>query len=138
MKLLAIMVIALALTLSANQSQAQNDNSVFIRVGEDIQDIVDDNPAGTTYVLESGIHRLQSIDPDDGDTFIGEDGAILSGANILTSFDRRNGYWVADYHTTPGRRVHNHCISTHPLCYYPEDLFIDNFPLHQVRIYYKT
>ena len=133
MKLLAIMVIALALTLSANPSHAQNANSVFIRVGQNIQAIVDDNPAGTTYVLESGIHRLQSINPDNGDTFIGEAGAILSGANLLTSFARQNGYWVADYQTTPGRRAHNHCIDTHPLCYYPEDLFIDNFPLHQVR-----
>lgn len=53
-----------------------------------IQAIIDANPAGTTYVLKAGVHRLQTIEPDQGDKIVGEyidtnNYASLNGSKIL-------------------------------------------------------
>lgn len=56
--------------------------AVFVAAGESIQAAVDAAPAGATFVLGSGIHRRQSIAPKHGQTFIGEDGAILDGEGV--------------------------------------------------------
>lgn len=120
-------------TIETPLPQAQNvENIVRIEVGEDIQAIVDTYPSGTTFLIASGIHRMQTIIPRDGDVFVGEADAVLSGARLLIEFDNEDDYWVADEQTQEGRRAHNNCQSTYPLCYYPEDLFIDNTPLRQV------
>lgn len=108
-------------------------DAIRIEVGSDVQFVVDSHPAGTIFLLASGVHRLQRITPRDNDIFIGEDGAVLSGAVELNAFEQEDGYWVADYQTEPGRRAHNYCYSDYPLCYYPEDLFFDNQPLRQVE-----
>src|SRR4051794_9430775 len=62
--------------------------TVYINAGDDIQAQVNANSTGTTFVLRAGVHRLQSIRPKDGDTFQGEQGAVLSGARLLTNFTR--------------------------------------------------
>jgi parallel beta-helix repeat protein len=53
-----------------------------INPGDDIQRIVDASPAGTTFVLRSGVHRRQSIRPKNNMTFAGEPGAVLDGENV--------------------------------------------------------
>jgi hypothetical protein len=53
-----------------------------------LQAIVDAYPPGTTFVIGKGVHVMQSITPRDGDTFIGEKGAILRGSMVLS------GEWV--------------------------------------------
>ena len=107
-------------------------DAIRIEVGRDIQAVVESHPAGTTFLLASGVHRLQSITPRDNDIFIGEDGAVLSGAVELTEFTLEDDYWVVEYQTEPGRRAHNYCYSDYPLCYYPEDLFFNDQPFRQV------
>lgn len=47
--------------------------------GDNIQSAVDANPAGTTFILKAGTHRRQSVSPKDGNTFVGESGAVLDG-----------------------------------------------------------
>jgi parallel beta-helix repeat protein len=47
--------------------------------GDSIQAVVDANPAGTTFYLRAGVHSGQTVKPRDGDKFIGEPGAVLSG-----------------------------------------------------------
>jgi hypothetical protein len=42
--------------------------------GEDIQTRVNLAPPGTVFLLKSGMHRMQSIVPRNGDTFTGEAG----------------------------------------------------------------
>ena len=37
--------------------------------------------------------REQSLSPKDRDIYIGEDGAVLSGARILTGFEPVAGFW---------------------------------------------
>jgi hypothetical protein len=102
---------------------------VSIDPRDTIQDFVKANPAGTTFVLQPGVYRMQSVIPKNGDIFIGQPGAILNGSNLLTMFSRETikgvSYWVA---AGPSQRlrIHAHCEITHPLCGYPEDFFIDN------------
>lgn len=68
--------------------------------GQDLEGIVEANPPGTTYLLTAGIHRGSYITPDDGDTFLGEPGTIISGADPLdpADFERVEDRWVL-----PGR-----------------------------------
>jgi parallel beta-helix repeat protein len=102
-----------------------------IEPGTNIQDAVDANPAGTAFLLKAGIHRLQQIDPKDGDSFVGEAGAVLSGARLLTGFSRSGSYWVASGQTQQGI-VRGTCQVGFEGCAYPEDLFIDDLPLRHV------
>lgn len=52
---------------------------VPISPGESIQSAVDANPEGTTFILQSGVHRRQSVEPRNGNTFLGEQGTVLDG-----------------------------------------------------------
>jgi hypothetical protein len=69
---------------------------VLVPVGQSIQAAVDANPAGTAFRIAAGVHRLQSVQPKDGNTFTGEPGAVLSGARVLdpAAFRRVDGRWV--------------------------------------------
>lgn len=101
---------------------------VPINPGQDIQSIVNANPVGTTFTLKSGVHRMQTITPKSGDTFIGEIGTIISGAKVLAGATG-NGPWVYTGQTQEGTfddaggaaYQAGHDASGHP-----EDLFFDN------------
>ena len=99
-------------------------SGVTISPGQSIQAAVNANPNGTTFTLKAGIHRLQSVAPKSGDTFVGETGTIMSGARLLTSFSRVGSYWVATGQTQQSTRS-GVCL-TGNACQYPEDLFLDD------------
>ena len=47
-----------------------------------IQSAISSHPAGTTYYLTAGTYSISSsIDPQNGDTFVGAPGAIIDGSN---------------------------------------------------------
>ena len=106
-----------------------------IEPGEDIQAKVTAAANGTTFVLKAGVHRMQSITPKTGQTFVGEAGAILSGARVLTSFTRSGSAWVASGQTQQGTQIGDTtevCRTTAVRCGFPEDLFINSAPLKHV------
>jgi parallel beta-helix repeat protein len=70
------------------QTSAVAQTVVEVSPGTSIQAVVDANPPGTTLRLKAGVHRQQTIRPKDGNTFVGDTGAILSGAKVLTNFTR--------------------------------------------------
>ncbi|GJL55208.1 MAG: hypothetical protein NPIRA02_23400 [Nitrospirales bacterium] len=113
--------------------------AVPIRPGQNIQAKVDQHPEGTIFLIKSGLHRFQQIVPKNGNTFLGENGAILSGAKRLATFTREGPYWVAHNQTQQGdvESLQTACMvlesgaQAHG-CRYPEDLFLDNTPLLQV------
>jgi hypothetical protein len=105
--------------------------SVTIHPGDDIQRQVDDHGWGTTFVLTSGVYRLQSITPKNGDSFIGEPGAILTGAKLLASFKPQERFWVAIENIKQVKGSGN-CLPERPACAFPEDLFVDDAPLQRV------
>jgi parallel beta-helix repeat protein len=57
-------------------------DGVAVFPGESIQAAVDAYPVGTTFVIKAGVHRRQSVMPKDGDVFVGESGAVLSGEGV--------------------------------------------------------
>jgi hypothetical protein len=109
---------------------------MVIKPGASIQSAVNRNPEGTTFTLKAGIYRQQTVAPKNGNTFIGEPGAIMSGARRLISFTREGRYWVATDQTQQGQAT-GQCIKNpdgtrYEGCSYPEDLFIDDVPLWRV------
>lgn len=65
------------------QAQQQTQTAgVPIQPGQSIQAAVNANPAGTTFVIKAGVHSRQSVEPKDGMTFVGENGAVLDGGGI--------------------------------------------------------
>jgi Bacterial Ig domain len=140
--------IVVALHLNGGRLQAATVN---ILPGEDIPNVVNSHPPGTTFVFYPGLYRLKTpIVAKNGDSFIGETAcappttpctAILSGAKLLTSF-KRSGlfYYAADQRQQgqvtitvtkcqpelPGYR------KAYPGCIYPEDLYFDDMPLVHV------
>ncbi len=107
--------------------------AILISPGEDIQAIIDANPGPNTFVLGPGVHRGQSVRPYDHQTIVGANGAVLSGARVLTAWQYDAGYnaWFVDGQTQQGRVTAEWvasgpvCRDTNPRCRYPEDLFID-------------
>ncbi len=106
--------------------------SVNVSVSANLQTLVNQYPAATTFSLAPGFHRLQSVTPKAGDAFVGQTGAILSGANQLTTFSKSGSYWVAQTQVTKAGAYTGTCLSTHPACMYPEDLFFNNVPKNRV------
>jgi hypothetical protein len=122
--------------LSESSSFHYRVPSTWIYPGENIQAKVDAHPVGTTFYIKTGVHRHQMVRPKDGNSFIGEQGAVLSGARLLTEFVREEPYWVATGQTQQGQ-VHGRCKTrldgvSPEGCRYPEDLFIDDDVLLQV------
>ena len=50
--------------------------------GDSIQALVNANPAGTTFLIKAGVHRRQQVMPKNGDSFVGEPGAVLDGGGV--------------------------------------------------------
>jgi hypothetical protein len=108
---------------------------VSIRPGENIQARVNAAPPGTRFLMKSGVHRLQAIVPKDGNTFLGESGAVLSGAVLLRAV-RSGSYWVVPSQGQEGPRAgsveDDTCRPTAPRCGDPENLFINDVMLQHV------
>jgi hypothetical protein len=106
--------------------------AIAIYPGDDIQSQVDASAAGSTFLLKTGIHRMQTIRPRSGDIFTGEAGTILSGARVLTDFVRSGDYWVARGQTQQGPHDYGSCQTGVARCTFPEQLYFDSEFLEHV------
>src|SRR5690606_35317448 len=118
-----------SITIEGTASAAPVGPSTSIYPGDDIQAKVRSHGPGTVFTIKPGIHRLQRIQPRDGQQFIGEPGAILNGARLLTGFSRQNGYWVLSVQGVE-ESTHGQCLATHPRCKYSEEIYLDDVRLH--------
>jgi parallel beta-helix repeat protein len=75
-------LVAEATTSTTVVSTTVPGDGVFVGVGESIQAVVDAHGAGTTFVIGAGTHHRQSVVPKEGDVFVGESGAVLSGDGV--------------------------------------------------------
>ena len=107
------------------------DSQLSVSPGQSIQAAVDAAPPGAWLVLKAGVHRFQKVTPKDGQVFLGESGAILSGARLLTYFVQQGNMWVAGGQTQEGQ-VHGECLAAYPRCSSPEELFVDDIRLRHV------
>jgi hypothetical protein len=77
-------------------SAAGNPAAILVHPGDDVAAIVAGAASGTRFRFTAGTYRLLEIAPKDGDGFVGEPGAILSGARVIAPFHREAGLYVAD------------------------------------------
>lgn len=76
--------VALCDRAEAPGSAAAPAGAVVVKADQNLADVVGDQPAGTTYWLTQGVHKLErdlysQVIPQAGDTFIGAPGAVLDG-----------------------------------------------------------
>ncbi len=57
--------------------------AVRVAAGSSVQAAVDSHPAGTAFVLGSGVHQRQGVTPKSGNGFYGESGAVLDGGGSV-------------------------------------------------------
>lgn len=111
--------------------EADRSSAIEISPEDDAVEVVGSHPAGTAFRFTEGIHRIDVIVPRDGDTFIGDRGAVLSGAVVLDRFEVRDSRWVMgglEYERDPA----GFCADGFERCVHPEDLFVDDEPLRHV------
>ncbi|MBT8166165.1 MAG: right-handed parallel beta-helix repeat-containing protein [Acidimicrobiia bacterium] len=100
-------------------------NAIRINPGTSIQSVVDRSGGDATFLLGAGVHRQQQVQPKSGQTFIGEAGAFMNGARVLSGWQRDGSTWYVTGQTQSGRQ-HGSCVSSAPECNHPEELFIDH------------
>lgn len=110
---------------------AKPAGAVSVTTSQSLASVVASHPAGTTFYLEKGVHRMTYVRPKDRNTFVGAPGAILSGARQLTSFTQSGGVWAASGQTQQNEQKGT-CIDGYSGCVYPEALFIDGQEIWQV------
>jgi parallel beta-helix repeat protein len=115
----------------ADTDEAEQQSIVRIQPGTDASQIVHESPAGTTFEFAPGTHRRFAVKPRDGTTFIGLEGAILSGAVPLNDPTAVNGEWRYDGHEFTGTDQ-GHCVDGYDGCGLTQDIFIDDVMLWQV------
>ena len=98
--------------------------------------MVDEHLPGTSYLLLPGVHRMQSVEPKDDDSFTGEIGAVMNGAVRLSLFVWRKGRWRAaapKASAAPtGKCAKDQNDERPEICTYLEDLFLNSRPLRRV------
>lgn len=105
---------------------------VDVPAGSDIQGAINAHNDGTQFCLGTGVHRLPAgLTPKNNDALIGAPGAVLSGAKVLIGFMPDGPDWVLGGQTMEGP-IHGECDAAFPRCDRPEDLFLDDHPLHHV------
>jgi parallel beta-helix repeat protein len=107
---------------------------VSVSPGQALQSTVNAYGTGTTFCLKAGIHRLSTgVVPKSGDQFIGEPGAVVSGAKDITAlFTASNGFWVASGQTQRNQATTGFCETASPLCTSSDDVFLDDKLLRRV------
>jgi hypothetical protein len=110
------------------------EGAVLLRVGDDFSEVLGANAAGTHFVLEAGVHRMQSVRPRDGDRFSGQPGAVMSGAKVLpaASFASQGGRWFIGGQTQSSGS-HGKVSSGHEREAHGEELWADGRRLRHVN-----
>jgi parallel beta-helix repeat protein len=106
------------------------DSAVVVEPADDLAQMAAEQPEGTTFFVRSGIHRIDTVVPRAGQTFLGEAGTVLSGARLVEGFEQRGEHWVAPQ-TPAGIEERGECESERP-CKLAEELFVDGQPLRRV------
>ena len=106
-------------------------HGIEVRPGADLGAAVAASPEGATLCLRSGVHRVSGpVRPRDGQRLVGEPGAVVSGAKVVTGFTRSGRDWVAAAFLPRDPSTHGECAT--PGCAYPQDVFLGGVPLTRV------
>lgn len=105
--------------------------SIMAPVGVSIQALVDKAAPGATFCIAAGMHRGQLIAPKDRQTFIGQPGAILNGAELITDVRQKDSFWVTAMPPF-GVKPFGSCLPNRARCNDPRRFFLDGQPLEPV------
>jgi hypothetical protein len=112
---------------------AKPAGAISLAVGANYSSIVNSGPEGATFWFEPGVHRMASIVPKNNQSFIGAEGAILNGSQLLTSFTPSAAAWVIGGQTQEGlRNAIEQGAEGAQRAGYPETVFVDDRPLKPV------
>jgi parallel beta-helix repeat protein len=105
--------------------------SILVPVGASIQALVDEAAPGATFCIAAGTHRGQLVSPKDRQTFIGQPGAVLNGAELVTDIRQKDSFWVT---AVPlfGAKAFGSCLPGRVRCNDPRRVFLDGQPLEPV------
>lgn len=101
-------------------------DAIPVEAGSSIQRAVEDALPYTSFCLKSGVYRLQSIKPKNGQSFFGEGKTVLDGSRILDAFERDGNLYFARVPRFDPWRPHGVCTKRSPACDVPQSLFIDD------------
>jgi hypothetical protein len=104
---------------------------VTVAPTDNLQNLVNANPAGTTFTLLPGVHHDSVTSIKNGDTFTGQPGAIENGAKVLAGWSQVAINSVTYWTTAGGTPIStgyngSNCAPGFPGCFYPQDLYLDN------------
>jgi hypothetical protein len=108
-------------------------SGVAVQPGTDLQAAIDAHPNGTTFCIKAGVHRLTNgVKPKQGQKFIGEPGAVVSGSKIVSSWTQEGSFWVAVGQTQQSPPAGECEVPSYAGCRHAEGVFLDDMNLRQV------
>ena len=117
----------------ATVDAASGCEGIRLEPGNDPQAQLQSQPEGATFCFSAGVHRLVSpLTPKDRQRLVGEPGAILSGAQVVTGWTQTDGAWRATGYLPSHPFVHGECMDGYRGCGYAEAVFYDNRQLWRV------
>lgn len=123
---MAAFLVALATSCGDKKPNASYiATALMLYPGDNVQAKVAAAGSGATLTFQPGVYRMQTITPLTGQQFVGQPGAVLSGARLLTNWTADGTTWHVSGQTQQGLTA-GQCESGYPRCIYPEDLWIDN------------
>ncbi len=119
--------------LLSKANLVQRPETVFLGPGDDVKSIVASHAGGTKYQFSPGIYRLLQIRPKNNDVYASSGQVTLSGATVLSKFNRSGRLWYVDGQMQKGQ-TNGSCSHDHEECTHPEDLYVDDVPLTHVGL----
>jgi parallel beta-helix repeat protein len=108
-------------------------DGVTVTTSDDVQEVIDAHPPGTTFCLAAGIYRLEApLEPKDGDALIGDQGTVLNGSKVLTGWRKNGSVWSTTGFLPAAPGNQGECLESAPTCAYTEDVFVDKKRLNRV------
>jgi parallel beta-helix repeat protein len=112
---------------------ASECEGIRLEPGNDPQAQLQSQPEGETFCFSAGVYRLAGpLTPKDRQRLVGEPGAILSGAQVVTGWTQTDGAWRATGYLPSEPFVHGECMDGYRGCGYAETVFYDNRQLRRV------
>ena len=120
-----------AATVAITTSTSCISSATMLCPSDNIQAKVTAAGAGATLTLQPGIYRMQTVTPLANQTFVGQPGAIMSGAKLLTGWTQSGSVWYVTGQTQKFADNLGICQSG-TLCQLQEDVYRDNVLLTRV------
>jgi Right handed beta helix region len=118
---------------SATSDRATECEGIRLEPGSDPQAQLQRQPEGASFCFSAGVYRLvRPLTPKDQQRLVGEPGAILSGARVVTKWTQVNRAWRAEGYLPAEPFDHGQCIDNYRGCRYAEAVFHDSRQLWRV------